>query len=95
MSLKIQVIGGPFVHAVGTTPNLQSDLPQWTLEESNIKMYVDLSIPLGLGSGKENKYALICETKAINPDLYKWCLQEVDSLRESYTYVFTHYVELL
>tara|TARA_R110000765_G_scaffold68635_1_gene132731 strand:- start:46 stop:858 length:813 start_codon:yes stop_codon:yes gene_type:complete len=95
MSLKVQVIGGPFLHSMSTTLNKKSNLIEWTLEYSDIKMFVDQGIQHGVGLDKTNHYAFISETKAINSDIYEWCLREVDLLKNSFTYVFTHYDELL
>ncbi len=95
MPLKVQIIGGPFLHSMSTTLDKKSDLIEWTLSNSNIKMFVDQGIQQGIGLDKKNHYAFISETKAINSNIYKWCLQEIELLKNSFTYIFTHYNELL
>ena len=93
--MKVQVIGGPFLHSMSTTLNKQIDAFEWSIEEQQTKIFVDAGILQGINGGNTDKYAFISETRAINPEIYEWCVANVFLLKQNFSMVFTHYDELL
>ena len=93
--MKVQVIGGPFLHSMSTTLDKKSNTFEWSLEEQKIKIFVDNSILQGITGSKDNKYAFVSETRAVHPQLYEWCVSNVELLKQNFCMIFTHYDELL
>lgn len=90
MKQPINLIGGGFAHSPSTA-GYDNKYIEWLKSEhtSPISMYVDSSI-MTIPSPKTKNYAWLVESKTIQPQLYAWCEDNVDYLKQHFIQVFTH-----
>ena len=91
---KINLVGGGFHHSPSTSGYDPLHI-EWIKNAfiSDVTIYVDHSIKTETNKNTKN-YAWICESKTIIPDLYEWCKNNIEYLKNNFIYVFTHDVEL-
>lgn len=91
--VKMNLIGGGFQHSPSTS-GFEPLYIKWVNDSSaNISIYVDDALQLSTNPNTKN-YGWLCESKTINPHYYKWCLENIEILKQKYIKVFTHDVEL-
>ena len=98
--MKIQGIGLPFSYHQSSCSCRKPKNFEWTEEESDIEVWVDMAIPSAIGVPKpdgKKRYAWICESRAIVPLLRKAFEQEdlFNDIVDSYDAIFTCEKELV
>ena len=90
----INMVGGGFQHTISTNM-LDPKFIEWIKGDytAPISIYIDYSLKL-TSSNETKNYGWLCESKTINVDLYKWCIENIEHLKKNYISVFTHDVEL-
>tara|TARA_Y100000389_G_scaffold142829_1_gene140913 strand:- start:1265 stop:2077 length:813 start_codon:yes stop_codon:yes gene_type:complete len=91
---EINLIGGGFQHSPSTS-GYDPLFVKWIKgkQTAPVSMYVDYSIKQPTNPNTKN-YAWLVESKTINTDLYRWCENNIDYLKQTFVSVFTHDVEL-
>ena len=91
---EINLIGGGFQHSPSTS-GFEPLYMEWVkgTQTAPISIYVDYSIKDSTNPTTKN-YAWLCESKTINSELYNWCENNIDYLKNNYIFVFTHDVDL-
>lgn len=88
------MIGGGFQHTLSTN-TFEPKYVEWVKgnHTAPISIYIDNSLKM-ISSSKTRNYGWLCESKTINVNLYRWCIENIDHLKENFISVFTHDVEL-
>ncbi len=91
----INLIGGGFQHSLSTSGH-KPLFVEWIKNGSSapISIYVDFSMRDYTNPNTKN-YGWLVESKTINGQLYEWCKNNVELLRNRFILVFTHDVELV
>ena len=91
---KINLVGGGFQHSPSTSGYNPLHV-EWVKNSfiSDISIYVDYGVKTETNKDTKN-YAWICESRTIIPDLYEWCRNNINYLKNNFIYVFTHDIEL-
>jgi hypothetical protein len=98
--MKIKGIGMPFSIHQSSCSNRTPKNFEWTTEESDIEVWLDMTIPsaiyVPIPKGKK-RYAWFCESRAIKPALRQAFEQEdlLDDIVDSYDAIFTCEKELV
>jgi hypothetical protein len=92
--LKINMIGGGFQH-LQSSNGMEPLYVEWVKGHytAPISIYIDFALPQPTNPKTKN-YGWLCESKTIIGNLYVWCKNNIDRLKENYIKVFTHDVEL-
>lgn len=91
--VKINLIGGGFQHSPSTS-GFEPLYITWVKDgSSDISIYVDNALQSPTNQNTKN-YGWLCESKTINPHYYRWCLENIENLKQKFIKVFTHDVEL-
>tara|TARA_R110000787_G_C13437234_1_gene446048 strand:- start:163 stop:960 length:798 start_codon:yes stop_codon:yes gene_type:complete len=91
----INMIGGGFQHTLSTN-TFEPKYIEWVKgnHTSPTSIYIDNALrSISIPSTKN--YGWLCESKTINSDLYKWCVNNIEHLKQNFISVFTHDVELI
>lgn len=91
---EINLIGGGFNHSPSTS-GFDPLYMKWVkgAQTAPISIYVDRALTTQINHNTKN-YGWLCESKTINGDLYEWCVNNIDYLKNNFIFVFTHDVEL-
>lgn len=91
---RINLIGGGFQHSPSTSGHKPLFI-EWIKNGSSapISIYVDFGMYDNTNPNTKN-YGWLVESKTINGDLYEWCKNNIELLRNKFILVFTHDVEL-
>ncbi len=92
--LKINMIGGGFQH-LQSSNGMEPLYVEWVKGHytAPISIYIDFALPQPTNPKTKN-YGWLCESKTIIGNLYVWCKNNIDRLKENYIKVFTHDAEL-
>lgn len=91
---KINLIGGCFSHSFSSDDG-ELKYVEWVknTQTEPISFYIDHSVMLKPNSNFKN-YAWLCESRTINPTIYQWCIDNIETLKENFICVFTHDYEM-
>lgn len=90
---KINMVGGGFQHSISTN-DLEPKYIEWVKDGSApISIHIDNGLRFPINPNTKN-YGWLSESKTIIPLQYKWCLQNINFLKNNFIKVFTHDVEL-
>jgi hypothetical protein len=91
---EINLIGGGFQHSPSTS-GYDPLYIKWIKNGTSapITIYVDNGIFNNVNVNSKN-YAWLCESKTIIPEIYNWCLNNIQILKQKYIKVFTHDITL-
>ena len=90
MKYKMNLIGGCFSHSISSDDG-ENKYVEWVKNTHTepVSFYVDHSVMLKPNPNYEN-YAWLCESRTINPTIYQWCIDNIETLKENFINVFTH-----
>jgi hypothetical protein len=94
---KINMFGGGFYHDICSSAGHEPVKIEWVkgTNESPISIYIDYGITNYVIDKTKQNYAWLAESKTINFNLYKWCVDNVRYLEENFELIFTHDTSLL
>jgi hypothetical protein len=93
--IPINMIGGGFYHDICSSAGSEPKLIEWKKDGSaNMSIHIDHHIQQPIDKTKKN-FAWLSESKTINPELYEWCIQNVDYLNNTFELIFTNDKSLL
>lgn len=97
--INFNLFGGGFQHVKSST---LYKIPKYIIWDYNsfkndITFFVDASILTGLkyNLNKDLTYGWLLESKFIEPNINSFCLNNIDTLKNKYKYIFTHNDELI
>jgi len=89
------MIGGGFYHDICSSAGSEPKLIEWKKDGSaNMSIHIDHHIQQPIDKTKKN-FAWLSESKTINPELYEWCIHNVDYLTNNFELIFTNDKSLL
>lgn len=97
MKQKINMVGGGFQHEVCSSAGSVPSLIEWVKfnHTAPISIHVDHGIIHQSVDKTKKNYAWLSESKTINHELYKWCIENISFLEDNFELIFTHDKSLL
>jgi len=92
---EINLIGGTFNHSPSTS-GFEPLYMKWVKgsQTSPISIYVDHSL-MSTPNPNTKNYGWLCESKTIIGNVYSWCKNNVNYLKNNFICIFTHDTELV
>jgi hypothetical protein len=93
--VPVNMVGGGFYHDICSSAGAIPKLVEWRKDNSaDISIHIDYHIQQSVDKRKSN-FAWLSESKTVNPDLYEWCIANVDYLENTFNLIFTNDKSLL